>query len=82
MAKPPVADGESEYLWLPFAFAGTVTVWDPIQRHLELGPRTFTVAPSVRVVGLTAGIHVTLGGYMERSVESASRWMVTQFRLG
>ena len=32
---------------LPFAFAGQVTVWDPIQRHLEIGPLTCRMASRV-----------------------------------
>lgn len=35
-----------------------------------------------RLLGLAAGIHVTVGGYVEQPADSASRWIVTQFILG
>jgi hypothetical protein len=34
------------------------------------------------LLGLAAGIHVTVGGYVEQPADSASRWIVTQFILG
>ena len=61
MAKPPAADSGSEHLLLPFAFAGHVTVWEPLGRHLEIGPRAFALALSVSVTGLASGVHVTVG---------------------
>ena len=82
MAKPPAADSGSERLLLPFAFAGHVTVWEPLGRHLEIGPRAFGLAPSVSVTGLTTGVHVTVGGYVERPTDSGARWIVTRLLLG
>jgi hypothetical protein len=82
MANPSAADSGSERLLLPFAFAGNVTVWEPLHRHLEIGPRAFGLAPSVPVTGLAAGVHVTIGGYVERPADSGSRWIVTQLMLG
>lgn len=38
-AESPAAD--SAQLLLPFAFTGQVTVWDPIHRVPEIGPRAF-----------------------------------------
>ena len=73
---------DSESLLLPFAFAGDVTVWEPIHRHLEIGPRAFGLAPAVPVTGLATGVHVTLAGYVERRADPASRWIVTQLILG
>jgi hypothetical protein len=67
---------------LPFALAGDVTVWEPLHRHLEIGPRAFELAPSVPVTGLAASVHVTLGGYVERLADSASRSVVTRLILG
>jgi hypothetical protein len=83
MAKPPAADSGSERLLLrPFAFAGHVSVCEPLGRHLEIGPRAFGMAPNVTVAGLAAGIHVTVAGYVERPADSAPRWIVTQLLLG
>jgi hypothetical protein len=82
MANRLAVDPGSEPLLLPFAFAGLVSVWDPIRRHLEIGPRAFGVAPNVPVAGLATGIRVTVGGYVERPADSASRWIVTQLILG
>ncbi len=56
VGKPTTANPGSDPLLLPFAFAGLVSVRDPIQRYLEIGPRAFAVAPNVAVVGLGAGI--------------------------
>jgi hypothetical protein len=82
MAKGPTSD--SAGVRRPFTFAGDITVWDPIHRHLEIGRRTFRVASGVTVTGLTAGVHVTITGYVERSAAPASlaRWIVTQLTLG
>ena len=44
----PAVDSGSEPLLLPFHFTGNVTVWKPIHRHLEIGPRAFGLAPRVR----------------------------------
>jgi hypothetical protein len=81
-AKPPAADSRSEPLLRSFAFAGNITVWEPLGRHLEIGPRAFGLGPGVSVTGLTAGVHVTVGGYVERSADSASRSIVTRLILG
>ena len=82
MAKLPAADSGSEHLLLPFAFAGHVTVWEPLGRHLEIGPRAFALTVSVSVTGLAPGVHVTVGGYVERPVDSGARWIVTRLLLG
>jgi hypothetical protein len=66
----------------PFAFAGRIIVWDPIHRHLEIGTRTFRVAPGVSVARLAAGIEITVAGYVERPADSSARWIVTQLTLG
>ena len=73
---------DSESLLLPFAFDGDVTVWEPIHRHLEIGPRAFGLAPAVPVTGLATGVHVTIAGYVERPPDSVSRWIVTRLVLG
>ena len=67
---------------LPFGFAGQVTVWDPIDRHLEIGPRSFRVAPGVAVVGLAAGVIVIVTGYVERPAADGARWIVTDLAFG
>ncbi len=78
-----MADGPgSEPLLRSFAFAGNITVWEPIHRHLEIGPRAFGLAPGVPVTGLAAGVHVTIAGYVERLADSASRSIVTRLLLG
>ena len=82
MTHRPTADSRSEPLLRSFAFAGHVTVWEPIHRHLEVGPRAFGLAPGVPVAGLAAGVHVTLAGYVERVDESVSRSIVTRLLLG
>jgi hypothetical protein len=82
MVKKAVPGSDSEHLLLPFACAGHITVWDPIHRHLELGPRAFGLAPNVSVTGVATGVHVTVAGYVERPIDSASRWIVTQLMLG
>jgi hypothetical protein len=82
MAKPPAIDSGSDPLLRAFAFAGTVTVWEPIDRHLEIGPRAFRLAPSVPVNGLAAGVHVTLAGYVEQRADSTSRSIVTRLIRG
>jgi hypothetical protein len=56
-------------------------VWDPIDRHLEIGTRTFRVAPGVPVARLAAGIHVTVTGHVERPAAEGARWIVTQLTL-
>ena len=81
-AHHPAADSSSEPRLRAFAFAGHVTVWEPIHRHLEIGPRAFGLAPGVPVTGLTAGVQVTLAGYVERLADSASRSVVTRLILG
>ena len=81
-ARLPATDSKSEPLLRSFAFAGHVTVWEPIHRHLEIGPRAFGLAPGVPVTGLTAGVQVTLAGYVERVADSASRSVVTRLILG
>jgi hypothetical protein len=79
----PAADSGSEPRLRAFAFAaGDVTVWEPIPRHLEIGPRAFGLAPGVRVTGLAAGAHVTLAGYVEQLADSESRSIVTRLILG
>jgi hypothetical protein len=78
----PAADSGSEPLLLAFHFTGNVTVWEPIHRHLEIGPRAFGLAPRVPVTGLAAGVHVTIAGYVERLADSASRSIVTRLILG
>jgi len=82
MTHRPTADSRSEPLLRSFAFAGHVTVWEPIHRHLEVGPRAFGLAPGVPVAGLAAGVHVTLAGYVERVDDSVSRSIVTRLLLG
>jgi hypothetical protein len=82
MAKPPAADSRSEPLLRSFAFAGNVTVWEPIHRHLEIGHRPFGLAPGVLVTGLATGVHVTVAGYVERLADSESRSIVTRLILG
>jgi len=82
MTHRPTADSRSEPLLRSFAFAGHVTVWEPIHRHLEVGPRAFGLAPGVPVAGLAAGVHVTLAGYVERVDESVSRSIGTRLLLG
>ena len=82
MTHRPTADSRSEPLLRSFAFAGHVTVWEPIHRHLEVGPRAFGLAPGVPVAGLAVGVHVTLAGYVERVDESVSRSIVTRLLLG
>ena len=62
---------------LPFGFAGQVTAWDPIDRRLDIGPRSFWVAPSVDVTRLAPGTQVTLTGHVDRPDSSAARWTVT-----
>ena len=81
-AHRPTADSRSEPLLRSFAFAGHVTVWEPIHRHLEVGPRAFGLAPGVPVSGLAAGVHVTLAGYVEQRADSTSRSIVTRLILG
>jgi hypothetical protein len=78
----PAADSGSARLRLPFALAGDVTVWEPIHRHLEIGPRDFVLAPGVRVTGLAPGVHVTLAGYVKRLADSTSRSIVTRLIVG
>jgi hypothetical protein len=80
VANPPAAESQRR----PFAFAGQVTVWDPTVRHLELGLRTFQVAPTVPMGGVTVGVQVALAGYVERtSLPSLpARWIVTQISVG
>jgi hypothetical protein len=58
MAKAPAVDSGSDPVLRAFAFAGTATAWEPIDRHLEIGPRAFGLAPGVPVTGLAAGVHV------------------------
>ena len=82
MTHRSTADSRSEPLLRSFAFAGHVTVWEPIHRHLEVGPRAFGLAPGVPVAGLAAGVHVTLAGYVERVDDSVSRSIVTRLLLG
>jgi hypothetical protein len=82
MAKPPAADSGSDPLLRPFAFAGTVTAWEPIPRHLEIGPRAFGLAPGVPATGLAVGVHVTLAGYVTQRADSTSRSIVTRLILG
>ena len=82
MAKPSAADSRSERPLRSFAFAGNVTVWEPTHRYLEIGARPFGLAVGVPVTGLAAGVHVTVGGYVERPADSASRSIVTRFILG
>jgi hypothetical protein len=79
-AESPAAD--SAQLLLPFAFTGQVTVWDPIHRVLEIGPRAFGLAPGVPVTGLAAGVQVTLAGYVERLADAAARSIVTRLVVG
>ena len=78
MTHPPSASSGQR---LPFAFAGQVTVWDPIHRHLEIGPLTCRIVPGVSVDRLATGVRVTVMGYVERPVDSRARWIVTQFTL-
>jgi hypothetical protein len=78
----PTADSRSEPLLHSFAFAGRVTVWEPIPRHLEIGAHAFGLAPGVPVTGLAAGVHVTLAGYVERLADTASRSVVTRLIIG
>jgi hypothetical protein len=78
MANPPGAAAGSEPLLLPFSFAGRVIAWNPTDRYLEIGVRTFRVASSVRVASLVPGVDVTVAGYVERPTDSASRWVVTK----
>ena len=82
MAKLPAADSGSDRLLLPFAFAGHVTLWEPLGRHVEIGPRAFALALPVSVTGLAPGVHVTIGGYVERPADSGARWIVTRLLLG
>jgi hypothetical protein len=65
-----------------FAFAGHVTVWDSMHRHLEIGSRGFGVARTASVAGLAPGVHVTVTGYVERPPDSVSRWVVTRLVFG
>ena len=81
-AHRPTADSRSEPLLRSFAFAGHVTAWEPIHRHLEIGPRAFGLAPGVPATGLEAGVHVTLAGYVERLADSAARSIVTRLIVG
>jgi hypothetical protein len=75
-ASPPGSDP------LEFSIAGRVTVWDPDRdRHLEIGLRTFRVAPAVLVAGLAAGVQVTVTGYVEHPVDESARWIVTQLTV-
>jgi hypothetical protein len=74
-SSPPGPEG------LQFSFAGPVTVWDPIYRHLEIGTRTFRVAPGVSVARVAAGVRVTVTGYVERPAAEGARWIVTQLTL-
>ena len=67
---------------LPFGFAGKVTVWDPIHRYLEIGPRSFRVAPGVAVAGLRVGVFIIVTGYVDRPADDGARWIVTDFALG
>ena len=80
MTNPPSFPPHSEAL--PFGFAGPVTVWDPIHRHLEIGTRTFRVAPDVAVAGLAAGVIVIVTGYVDRPAGEGARWIVTEITLG
>ena len=82
MTHRRTADSRSEPLLRSFAFAGHVTVWEPIHRHLEVGPRAFGLAPGVPVAGLAVGVHVTLAGYVERVADSVSRSIVTRLIVG
>jgi len=82
MAKAPAVDSGSDPLLRAFAFAGTVTAWEPIERHLEIGPRAFGLVPGVPVTGLAAGVHVTIAGYVEQLADSTSRSIVTRLILG
>ena len=82
MSRRIAADSGSAPLLVPFAFAGHITGWDPIHRHLEIGPRAFGLAPGVPVTGLAVGVHVTIAGYVEQLADSASRWIVTRLLLG
>jgi hypothetical protein len=66
----------------PFVFAGHVTRWDPINRALEIGPRAFRVVLGAEVAGLAAGLHVTVGGYVEQPPDSVPRAIVTRVVLG
>lgn len=66
---------------LQFAFGGRITVWDPIDRHLEIGTRTFWVAPGVSVARLAAGVMVTVTGHVERPSDAGARWIVTELTL-
>ena len=82
-APRPAADSRSEpLLRRAFTLAGLVTVWEPIDRHLEIGLRAFGLAPGVPVSGLAAGVHVTLAGYVEQRADSTSRSIVTRLILG
>ena len=82
MAKAPAVDSGSDPLLRAFAFAGTITAWEPPSRHLEIGPRAFKLAPGVPVSGLAAGVHVTLAGYVEQRADSTSRSIVTRLIRG
>ena len=82
MAKPPATEFRSEPLLRSFAFAGNVTVWEPLHRHLEIGPRAFGLAPGVPATGLAAGVHVTVAGYVEQLADSAPRSIVTRLIVG
>jgi hypothetical protein len=62
---------------LQFGFGGRITAWDPINRRLEIGTRTFFVAPGVVVDRLAAGVKVTLTGYVEHPGAVGARWIVT-----
>jgi hypothetical protein len=75
MTHRRTADSRSEPLLRSFAFAGHVTAWEPVRRHLEIGPRAFGLAPGVPATGLAAGVHVTLAGYVERLADSSARSM-------
>jgi hypothetical protein len=62
---------------LQFSIGGQVTAWDPIDRRLDIGPRSFWVAPSADVTRLAPGVRVSLTGHVDRPDSSAARWTVT-----
>ena len=67
---------------LQFGIGGLITAWDPIHRQLEIGARTFWVAPGVKVDRLAEGVSVTVTGHVEHSNASGSRWIVTRLTRG
>jgi hypothetical protein len=66
---------------LQFSFAGRISVWDPIDRCLEIGTRHFWVVPGVSVTGVVRGAEVTVTGHVERSGDAGARWIVTNLTV-